>query len=384
LLHPEIRYLPNSAFGVVSGGGPYHLMPINFYFDQRATTKLHSELGMANIVSLDSLRQMMPEADQWPQGRIWGLHDFTTGGAQRGGALRETIKRSYGDAANAAEWVELAQFTNYDGHRAMFEAQSKHRMGVLMWMSHPCWPSFVWQTYDYYLEPTAGYFGAKKGCEPLHVQWNALNGTVEVVNYSAGYRAGLKVKASILNVDGSVQWEQTAAIDSAEDSVTAPITLAFPATGLSPLHMVRLKLSEDGKTVSENTYLRSLTTYDVPGFSFGPFHIPAYPAFDFRAVRALPKVSLRSVTTAERQDNRWVLWTELENTSKTPALMVRLKAVREKSGDRILPALYDDNYITLMPGEQRRLRTELDHADTRGERPRIVVEGFNVESDGGR
>jgi hypothetical protein len=64
--------------------------------------------------------------------------------------------------------------------------------------------------------------------------------------------------------------------------------------------------------------------------------------------------------------------------------MVRLKAVREKSGDRILPALYDDNYITLMPGEQRRLRTELDHADTRGERPRIVVEGFNVESDGGR
>jgi hypothetical protein len=379
-LHPGIRYIPNSASGLVSGGGPYHLMPINFYFDQRATTKLHSELGMANIVSMDSLQQMMPEADQWPQGSVWGLHDFTTRGAQQGGALRETIEKTYGDAANAAEWVELAQFTNYDGHRAMFEAQSKNRMGVLMWMSHPCWPSFVWQTYDYYLEPSAGYFGAKKGCEPLHVQWNPLNNTVEVVNYSAGHRAGLQVKASILNADGSVQWERTAMIDSEEDSVVAPITLAFPATGLSLLHFVRLKLTEGGTTVSENTYLRSLTTYEVPGLSFGPFHIPAYPAFDLRAIRALPKVNLRSATTTKRQGGRWVLCTEIENPSKTPALLIRLKVVREKSGDRILPALYEDNYFTLLPGETRRLRTELEQADTRGERPIIVVEGFNVQA----
>jgi hypothetical protein len=59
--------------------------------------------------------------------------------------------------------------------------------------------------------------------------------------------------------------------------------------------------------------------------------------------------------------------------------MVRVKAVREKSGDRILPALFDDNYIALMPGEKRTIRTELENADTRGERPRIVVDGFNVE-----
>jgi hypothetical protein len=61
-------------------------------------------------------------------------------------------------------------------------------------------------------------------------------------------------------------------------------------------------------------------------------------------------------------------------------LLVRLKVVREKSGDRILPALYEDNYFTLLPGETRRLRTELEQADTRGERPSIVVEGFNVQA----
>ena len=58
--------------------------------------------------------------------------------------------------------------------------------------------------------------------------------------------------------------------------------------------------------------------------------------------------------------------------------MVRLKAVREKSGDRILPAIYSDNYVSLMPGEQRTIVTEFEHADTRGESPRIAMEGFNL------
>ncbi len=70
--------------------------------------------------------------------------------------------------------------------------------------------------------------------------------------------------------------------------------------------------------------------------------------------------------------------TRIDNVSTRPALMVRLKAVREKSGDRILPALYSDNYMALMPGERRTIRVELEHADTRGEKPRVVIAGFNT------
>jgi hypothetical protein len=63
--------------------------------------------------------------------------------------------------------------------------------------------------------------------------------------------------------------------------------------------------------------------------------------------------------------------------------MTRLKAVRENSGDRILPVIYSDNYFTLMPEEHRTVRTELNYADTRGESPRIVVGGFNVKAPAG-
>ncbi len=117
---------------------------------------------MPNIVTMDSLRLMMPEAARWPQGDVWGMHDFSLQGAQGGASFREMIDKNYGGASNAEEWVELAQFINYDGYRAMFEAQGKNRMGMLLWMSHPCWPSFVWQTYDYYFDPTAATSARRK------------------------------------------------------------------------------------------------------------------------------------------------------------------------------------------------------------------------------
>jgi hypothetical protein len=358
-VHPGIHYISSSADGPVSGHGPYRAMPVKSYFQQRATPLLHSEMGMPNIVTYDSLQAMMPASAMWPQGAVWGIHDFCLNGAQGGASFRGRIDKGYGGANSAAEWVTLAQFVNYEGYRAMFEAQSKNRMGLLIWMSHPSWPSFVWQTYDYYFDPTAGYFGCKKGSQPLHIQWNPATDNVEVVNYSAGNATGLTARIEILNLDGSLKWDKSATLDSPEDSVQTPIRIEFPS-GLTSVHFLRLKLTRAGAVVSENFYWRGLEEGD------------------FRALRQLPKVRLQANTQAERQGDQWILTTELQNVSAQPALMVHLKAVRETSGDRILPALYEDNFISLMPGERRTIRTELEQADTRGERPRIAVEGFNV------
>jgi Exo-beta-D-glucosaminidase Ig-fold domain/Glycosyl hydrolases family 2/Glycosyl hydrolases family 2, sugar binding domain/F5/8 type C domain len=358
--HADVHYIPNSAWGPVSGGGPYWAEAPKFYFEERATPKLHSELGMPNIVSLESLKQMIPADALWPPGLTWGLHDFGLQGAQRLSAFRKIVEKSYGGADNAADWVELAQFVNYDGYRAMFEAQSRNRMGVLLWMSHPAWPSFVWQTYDYYFDPTAGYFGSKKGSEPLHIQWNPVTDHVEVVNYSAGNTPGLVAHAEIRNTDGSVQWTSEAALDSAEDSVASPIALEYPRSGLTPVHFVLLKLTRGPEIVSENFYWRGLEDRD------------------FRALRTLPRAQLAATTRTERTADRYVFTTELRNTSPTPALMVRLSTVRRASGDRILPAFFSDNYVALMPGETRTIRTQVDAADARGEEPRLLVEGFNV------
>jgi len=358
--HPGIHYISHSAMGTVSGFGPYRAMPVKYYFEERATEKLHSEMGMPNIVTYESLQKMMPDSAMWPRGRMWGLHDFCLEGAQGGRSFVERIETNFGPIDNAEEWVSMAQWINYEGYRAMYEAQSKNRMGLVIWMSHPAWPSFVWQTYDYYFEPTAAYFGSKKASEPLHIQWNPLTDTIEVVNYSAGNVSGLTANVEILNLDGTVKWEQKTTLDSPEDSMIPCFGIEYPS-GLSDVYFLRLKLLKDNRTISENFYWQ--------GVEEG----------NFNAIHDLPEVKLESVTEVIRKRERWYLTTRMTNPTKYPALMVRLKVIRDETGDRILPVIYSDNYLFLMPGEERTVRMEVQHADTRGETPDVVISGFNVE-----
>lgn len=357
-LHPEIFYTPSSADDLVSGHGPYRRMPLKHYFEQRATPQFHSEMGMPNILSMESLQATMKPGEFWPQGAAWGLHDFCLTGAQGGASFREEIEQAYGGANSVEEWIALAQFVNYEGYRAMFEAQSKNRMGLLIWMSHPTWPSFVWQTYDYFLEPTAGYFAAKKACEPLHVQWNPLNDAVEVVNYSAGAQQGLRVTAEVLNPDGAVVWRNDATLDSAEDSVQSPFRAVFPSA-VADIHFLRLKLSRGAELLSENTYWR--------GKREG----------DFTGLRKLPEAQILVQAEGASQAGVFRYRVRLTNTAKTVAPMVRVMPVRRESRDRILPALFSDNYLTLMPGEAREITVEFQEADTRGETPAFVVQSYH-------
>lgn len=359
-LHPGIYYIGSSADGPVSGHGPYRTLSTPNYF-RSADPKLHSEIGAPTIPPIESVRAMMPETALWPQGLDWGLHDFTLAGAQGGSALLTLIEEAYGGAQDAEEWVSLAQFLNYETYRAIFESQSKYRMGVLLWMSHPCWPSFVWQTYDYYLEPTAAYFGSKKGSEPLHIQWNSLTEDVEVVNYSVPGANGLLAQVEVLNLDGKSVMQKSFPVDSTEDSTKIVTRMDYPAN-LSAVHFLRLTLAQAGKPISTNFYMR--------GVQQG----------DYRAIRTLGKATVKSVTEVEQRGGTWSLKTTLTNTSSTPALMLRLKAVRATTRDRILPVIYDDNYVALMPGESRTLFTQVEAPDTRGERPAMVVDGFNVRS----
>jgi len=359
-LHPGLHYVSSSSFGPVSGGGPYRAMPLKFYFEKRATEKLHSEIGMPNMVSYESLTQMLPDSTLWPIGRMWGVHDFNLESAQYGLSFIQEITDHFGPVDNVKDWLMLAQWVNYQGYRGMFEAQSRNRMGVLLWMSHSAWPSMVWDTYDYYFEPTAAYFGCRKANEPLHIQWNALTDSIEVVNYSLENGAGLTATMQLINLDGSVKQEKTTRLDCSEDQTVRCYKLEYPE-GLSSTYFIRLKLSRGSNVISENLYWRGVKEDDL------------------KAVRGLPKVKLRADTKAVKEGSGWRLTTEIGNANAQPALMIKLKAVRSASRDRILPAIFSDNYFSLMPGEKRTITIEIEDADTRGEKPDVEIEGFNIQ-----
>jgi hypothetical protein len=165
---------------------------------------------------------------------------------------------------------------------------------------------------------------------------------------------GLQASVEILNMDGKRVDQKTATLDSAEDSTASCIRMSYPS-GLTSVHFLRLALTHGSETVSRNFYLRGLKQND------------------FRAIRELPVPKLEINSTEERKGDAWQLTATIRNPGQSPALMVRMKAVREKSGDRILPAIYSDNYIALMPGESQNITVQLREADTRGEHPKLVI-----------
>jgi beta-galactosidase/beta-glucuronidase len=356
-LHPDIHFISSSADGPVSGHGPYRVIPLKDYF-AKAPTKMHSEIGAPNVPELAILDKTLSQDHLWPIGVEWRLHDF-----HGHNPFAAAVDKDYGGASSVDEFISLAQFVNYNAYRGMFEGGGERRLGTLIWMSHPAWPSILWQTYDYFYDTDAAYYAAKKASEPLHVQWNAASGDVEVVNYNAGDSKGIQARAQILDLDGKMRWEKTATLDSPEDSTLSPIHLEFPP-GMEKTQFIRLALLKNGKPLSTNFYWHGTADEDYTG------------------IRELAKATVHSTSTITRIGSNWRISTTLKNDSPIPALMVRVKVVRAVSGDPILPAICNDNYIALMPGEAQTIRTEVTQMDTRGERPRAIVDGYNLKQTG--
>ena len=94
----------------------------------------------------------------------------------------------------------------------------------------------------------------------------------------------------------------------------------------------------------------------------------------------LEKVRLASnVTSAKGEDGNWTATVVVENTTKTPALMIRLNVVGDNDGDQFLPIFYSDNYFALLPGEKKEVSIRWKDVDTRGNAPVVKITGFNVE-----
>ena len=358
-LNPGLLYISSSADEGVSGHGPYWAETPRTYFAKQ-TGKLHTERGMPNIMSPESMERTLNSPIEWQPADAWGQHDFTQEGAQRGKSFMDIVERMFGKVTSAEEFARLAQWENYDGYRAMYEADSKYRQGLLIWMSHPCWPSLTWQCYDYFFEPTAAFFGARKACEPIHIQWNPLTRNVEVVNRSAGYKPNLTAMLELMDMNGNNVSRLRKQLNSADDSSVALNAMHVDSIpkGIDGVYFLKLTLTgEDERQLSTNFYVLSTDEGNL------------------QQLKTLPEVNL--TTSAERHGDQSLRVT-LRNASPTPAMMIRLN-LKTDDGLQVLPVDYSDNYFHMMPGEQRTVDIGWSSSDTRNQMPLVELTGFNVK-----
>ena len=331
---------------------------------------------------IESLRRMLPEDHLWPIDSWWNYH--AGGGEFRDiHVFTEALNARYGAASSLEDYARKAQVMAYEGHRAMFEAFGRNKYtstGVIQWMLNNAWPGVIWHLYDWYLRPGGSYFGAKKACEPLHVQYSYDDRSVVVVNSYYRPFANLKVVASVYNLDMAGKFSREAKVDVAEDSSTRVFTLP-EIDGLSSTYFVSLMLEDQsGAPVSSNFYWLSTRPETLDWDKSTWYYTPTSTFADYTALNSLPRVDLKvTAKTAERGTDR-VTTVTVVNPGKTIAFAVRLLVKKGAEGDEMLPVLWEDNYFPLLPGESRQVAATYRASDLGRAAPVVEVDGWNVKA----
>jgi exo-1,4-beta-D-glucosaminidase len=367
----------------VKMSGPYdYVAPSYWYVDQHngGAFGFNTETSPGPAIpSLASRVKFLSDPEAWPPSPAWSLHNGGEG-FQNLKVFDQAMEAIYAKPHSSAEYERLAQTMEYDSERAMFEAYGKNKYvstGVIQWMLNNAWPSMIWHLYDYYLDAGAGYFAAKKACEPLHIQYSYDDQSIVVVNSTYDSASGLHASVHVHNLAWtelySAEATVNAALDSAQRIFSIPDNLY---SGSDRILFIDLTLSDaSGQVVSRNFYWvpTTLTTFDWTKTDYT--HTPAARHEDLTALANLPPAKLLARAEIESTPRGREVRLYLDNESSALAFQLHA-AVRTQSGGLIAPVLWSDNWIELVPGESRTLTALLpDGADA----PAVVqLEGWNV------
>lgn len=364
--------------------GPYEWVPPVYWLQDDRRGGAH---GFATEISpgpavppVESLRKILPPEHLWPIDDVWSYH---AGGGQFRtlGVFNAAMTARYGEARGLEDYAAKSQLMTYEGQRAMFEAYARNKYastGVIQWMLNNAWPSLIWHLYDYYLRPGGGYFGTKKACEPVHVQYSYDDGSVVAVNNTRQPRASLRLTAKVFDLDMTQKLSETADIDLPADTNVRAFTVPKP-DGITPTYFLRLTLeAKDGTLVSSNFYWLS-TKEDVLNWDKSTwYYTPTQSFADYTQLQSLPQATLKASGHVVRRDDEEVAHVTLKNLSRGLAFFVRLQIQRGRGGAEVLPVLWEDNYVSLLPGERRELTATYRVRDLGGARPSLFTEGRNV------
>ncbi len=369
--------------------GPYDHTPPVYWF---TNTHLGGAYGFntetcpgGNVPPLDSIKKMIPAENRWPIDNVWdyhcALHEF--------GMLdlfKEAIDNRYGKAVDIDDFVKKSQLMNYELMRPMFEAFQAHKdkaTGIIQWMLNSAWPAMYWQLYDYYLIPNGAYYGTKKACEPLHLLYHYGDDAIFIVNDFSHPIKNYKAEIRLFNINSELILHQTTDINIPKESSTLLFSLP-KINNLSTTYFLDLRLiDEKEEEVGINFYWLSIKSdvldYDYKFDDFA-FYTPTKEFADLTLLNELPMTTLDINHRFDQIENEQFITVELTNSTDKISFFNEIILIGKKDGNRIIPVYWDDNYVTLLPGENRVLKGTFSTKDLKGDIPELKVEGWNIPS----
>lgn len=368
----------------VKMSGPYEYVSPNYWLTDTTNGGAYgfnteTSPGPA-VPPFEELQSFIPPEDLWPINEFWNFH--AGGGQFKNIHIYTTaLEARYGKAKDAADFAWKSQATTYEGERAMFEAYGRNKYqstGVIQWMLNNSWPGIIWHLYDYSLRPAGGYFGTKKALEPLHVQFSYDDRGVAVVNGTQLPVRGARVLAKLYSLDAKELFSRELAVDVDADSVLKAFAVPEAPDGNTTYFLSLQLQNPSGEVISRNFYWLS-NKPDVLDFPKSDWYYTPLTAYaDFTALQNLPKASVKASMKSKDGEDEQESRVTLTNTGTSIAFLVRLRLLKGRDGQEILPVFWDDNYVSLMPGEKREIVVHLRKGDMAGAKAVLAVDGYNL------
>lgn len=308
---------------------------------------------------IESIKRMIAADELWPISDAWDRHCTTSGDAMHSmDEIERTVAGLYGEPKDLEDFVRKAHAVDYDATRAMFEAfrvNTPVSTGVVQWMLNSAWPSIYWQLYDYYGAPTAGYYGTKKGCEPIQLIYNYKDRNVYLVNDG---KDAMDVTASVKVYD-----ENSKLLHEQECTLATSYRNTVKAFDLSQFqgkaHVVSLEIADvEGKVITDNFYTIGAkpNVYDPTCDLWYMTTINEFTNLKYTFSQSAVDMDM----TIGKENGEYVV--TLVNKSNEISFLNILKA-KDSDGNLVVPAYWSDNFFPLFPGQTKIVTCRTDAKD---------------------
>lgn len=362
---------PDNLSSGVYSGGPYWWLDSKEYYKLADNAKdwvFKDETGLPSQPPYNSLVKIIPNLVwdsklPFPLNNSWGYHDAATGGGKYDKYYEEMVKR-YGEATSIENFSDKMQLMNATGYQGTFESAG-HRLndigGIMLWKLNAAFPSVIWQIYDWYLGPNAGYYFMQNACEPVHVQLNLLDYNVTVLNRTYQSVSNLTVDADVFGIDSKPLFHQTAKVSLSVSDVKETFSLAKILVDAKGVNFVVLNLKDaSGKVISHNVYWLAADN-------------------NYSALNSMPQTKVET-TVLKREivktDTKWTV--KFTNKSKQLAFFINPQLLN--NGEEIMPCFWSANYFSLAAGESITVTASVSSNQLKGKNQVVKLKGWNLEN----
>ncbi len=362
----------------VKMNGPYDWVPPVYWWSDRehgGAFGFNTETGPGpQPPPLESVERMIPPEHLWPIDEVWNFH-CGRGEFSNMDRYVEALNRRYGRSTSVEEFLIKAQVANYEAIRPMFESFAVNRpltTGLIQWMLNSAWPETYWQLYDWYLMPNGAFYGTRVASQRLNLSFNYADETVYAVNDSQFASGGLTAVVRAFDLSAKEFYSKRYEIDLPPAGAQPLVSLADQESP-TPVWFLDLRLRDTTEAeVARNFYWLS-SKPDVLDYENNLWYVtPTRKFADFTALGDLPEVELEVSASANGPE----VTVHLGNPTEALAFFVELRVV-DAEGNSILPVLWSDNYVSILPGESRELTARFPTVDDVSDAA-LALQGWNV------